>query len=141
MEATFLYLDENFTSTTTRLVTGVNSYSFTVDAENALSKATDRFSIRTEERLGVDDNNLLSGIRLYPNPLNADTFYINASRLNGEQLVVSISDLSGRRIFNQTLECQASTVTVPMGETISSGVYMVTLKHGGESITYRLIKK
>src|SRR5690606_30429668 len=106
-----------------------------------LSIATDRFSIRTAERLSVNDNNLLAGIRLYPNPLNTDVFYINAPRLNGEQLSVSISDLSGRRIFDRTLECLANTVTVPMGDNIASGVYLVTLQHAGEVHAYRLIKE
>ncbi len=141
LDASILYLQDNFTGTSTQLEAGDNSYGFSVDVNNPLSKATGRFSIRTEERLGVNDNGLLAGIRLYPNPLNADTFYINAPRLNGEQLQVTINDLSGRRIFEQNLECQANTVTVQVGHKIASGVYLVTLKHGGEAHTYRLIKE
>ncbi|SHJ91513.1 T9SS type A sorting domain-containing protein, partial [Aequorivita viscosa] len=125
----------------TILEAGDNVYSFSVDANNSLSIATDRFSIRTEQRLGVDDNSLLSGIRLYPNPLNGDTFYINAPKLNGEQLLVSISDLTGRSIYEQTLDCSANTVTVPMAGNIASGVYLVTLNHGGEAHTFRVIKE
>ncbi len=141
LENAFLYLSDHFTGTSTLLEAGENSYRFTVDASNGMSIATDRFSIRTEERLGVNNNNLLAGIHLFPNPLNSDKFYINAPRLNGEQLMVSISDISGRMIFEQSLECRANTVTVPMGGNIASGVYMVTLKHGGEAQTYRLIKE
>ncbi len=141
LEATFLYLDDHFTGTSTLLEVGDNSYSFSVDAGNSLSTATDRFSIHTAQRLGVDNNSMLSDIRLFPNPLDGNTFYINAPRLNGEQLSVSISDLSGRRIYDQNLECNANTVTVPMGDNLASGIYMVTLKHGGEAHTYRLIKK
>lgn len=99
------------------------------------------FAKRLEQRAKIDDNNLLAGIQLFPNPLNGNTFYIKAPRLNGEQLNVTINDLSGRRIFEQTLECQSNTVTISMGDNLSSGVYMVTLKHGGESHTYRLIKE
>lgn len=73
--------------------------------------------------------------------MNGDTFYINAPQLNGEELKVSINDISGRRIFDQTLDCLDNTVTVPMGSEIASGVYMVTLKYGGEMQTYRLIKE
>lgn len=141
LDTTFLYLDDNFTGTTTLLEAGENTYSFSVDASDPLSKATDRFSIRTEQRLGVNDDNLLAGIRLYPNPLNGNTLYINAPKLNGEQLSVSIFDLTGRSIYEQTLECRANTITVPMGSDVASGVYLVTLKHGGEANTYRLIKK
>ncbi len=141
LEETVLYLDDYYTGISTLLEAGDNTYSFNVDADDALSIATDRFAIRTAQRLGVDINNLLAGIRLFPNPLKADTFYINAPRLNGEELMVTINDLSGRIIFNQTLACRANTVTVPMGNNIASGVYLVTLKHGGEVNTYRLIKE
>ncbi len=141
LEANFLYLDDHFTGTSMLLEAGENSYSFRVDANDALSIATDRFSIRTAQRLGIDDNSLLAGIRLFPNPLNGDTFYINAPKLNGEQLAVSISDLTGRNIFEQTIDCRANTVTIPMGDNVASGVYLVTLTSGGEAQTYRLIKE
>ncbi len=141
LETTEFYLIDSFTGTRTLLETGENTYSFTVNGDKSLSIATNRFSIGSEQRLGVDDNNLLSGIRLFPNPLNGDTFYIKAPKLNGEQLSVSISDLMGRNISKQTLDCRANTVTVPMGENIASGVYLVTLKHGEETSTLRLIKE
>ncbi len=141
LEANSLYLNDHFTGISILLEAGENAYSFRVDANNPLSIATDRFSIRTEQRLGVDDNSLLAGIRLFPNPLNGDTFYINAPKLNGEQLAVSISDLAGRTISEHSLNCQANTVTVPMAENIASGVYLVTLKHGGVSSTFRLLKE
>ena len=141
LEGILLFLDDNFTGTSTLLQAGENSYRFSVDAGDALSLATDRFSIRTEQRLGVEGNSLLSDIRLFPNPLNGNTFYINAPSLNGEQLMVIISDLAGRRIYEQTLECNSNTVTVPMNENLASGVYLVILKHGGQAHTYRLIKE
>ena len=141
LEDAMLYLNDQFTGTRTFLEVGENSYSFSVDANDALSIATDRFSIHTGQRLGVDNSELLSGIQLFPNPLNGDTFYINAPRMNGEQLMVKINDLTGRKIYGQTLGCNANTVTVPMGKDIASGVYLVTLEHGGEAQIYRLIKK
>jgi hypothetical protein len=141
LEGSFLYLDDHFTGTSVLLEAGENTYSYRVDANDALSIATDRFSIRTEQRLGVDDNSLLAGIRLFPNPLNGDTFYINAPKLNGEQLAVSISDLTGRSIYEQIVDCRANTVTIPLGDNVASGVYLVTLEHGGDSNTYRLIKE
>ena len=141
LEESFLYLDDHFTGTSTLLEGRETLYTFGVDANDALSIATDRFSVRTEARLGVEDNNLLAGVRLFPNPLNDNTFYINAPKLNGEQISVSISDLSGRGIFEKMLDCRANTVTVSVNEDLASGVYMVTLRHGGEESTYRLVKK
>lgn len=141
LDATSLYLDDHFTGANTLLEAGTNVYGFSIDASDPLSKATDRFSIRTEERLGVGDTNLLSGIRLFPNPLNGNTFYINAPRLNGEQISVGVSDITGRNIFEGKLDCRANTITVSVGNDLASGVYLVTLKHAGEASTYRLIKE
>ncbi len=135
------YLDDQFTGESTELEAGETTYSFSIDSNDPLSIATDRFSIRTEERLGVDENDLLAGIRLYPNPLTDNTFYINAPKLNGEHLNVNITDMTGRSIYTQSLECRSNTVTVPMRSDLASGIYFVTLKHGGEANTYRLIKE
>lgn len=106
-----------------------------------MSIATDRFSIHTEARLGTEDNNRLEGITLFPNPIKTDTFYIHAPRLNGEQISVSITDLSGRKIFEQNLECSSNKITVPMNNNVAAGIYMVTLKSGNEAHTYRLLKE
>lgn len=141
LEDVSLYLDDHYTGTSTLVEEGESSYNFTVDSTDPMSIATDRFAFRVEQRLGVEDNNVLAGIRLFPNPLNADTFYINAPRLNGQQLMVNISDMSGRNIYAQTLDCHANTVAVPMGSNLASGIYLVTLKQGGEAQTYRLIKE
>lgn len=141
MEDIILNLFDEFTGATTSLKAGTNSYSFTVNTNDPLSVAAHRFSIRTEQRLGLNDNGLLAGIHLYPNPLNGNIVYINASRLNGEQVQVKINDLTGREIFNENLECVANTVTVPLVNNLGSGVYLVTVIHLGESKTYRLLKE
>ena len=141
LQESSLYLDDHYTGASTHLATGENIYGFIVDPGVSSSIATDRFSIRAAQRLGMDGNNLQSDIRLYPNPVDGTKFHIHAPELDGEQLSVSISDLSGRKIFEHTLECRAHIVTVPLGDSVSSGVYMVTLKHGGKIQTYRLIKE
>src|SRR5690554_844601 len=141
LEENYFYLEDSFTGTSTLLETGENSYNFTIDANDSMSIATDRFTIRTEQRLKVDDNSLLTDIRLFPNPLNGNTFNINAPKLNGEQLLANISDLTGRSIYNQTLDCNDNTISIPMDNNVAAGVYLVTLKNGGDSQTYRLIKK
>ena len=134
-----LYLEDRFLGTSTLLQTGENSYNFTVDTDNPLSITIDRFYIRTGQRLGVDGNSPLSGIRLYPNPLNTNTFYINAPQLNREQLNVRISDFAGRFIYGQILECSANTVAITLDENVATGVYLVRIGNNREAKTYRLI--
>ncbi len=141
LDSIFLYVDDNFTGSSTLLEQSTVIYSFNIDSTNLESKALDRFSISIGERLNVGDNNLLSSIQLYPNPLDGNTFYISAPSLMGEQMVGSINDLTGRRIYEERLECQANTITVPMGDHVASGIYLVTLKLEGKVHTYKLIKK
>lgn len=138
---TYLYLQDQFTGETTLLESGENVYSFTVDANNPTSLASDRFAIRAEARLKVEENSLLTDISLFPNPLNGDTFYIYTPKLNGEKLDVGITDLSGRKIYEETLDCLSNTVNVSMRRSIASGVYLVTLTYKGESHTCRLVKE
>jgi len=95
----------------------------------------------SDSTVGIKDNNMLAGSRLFPNPINGDTFYVQAPNLNGERVEVSISDMAGRQIFNNTLDCSDNKVTVSVKNTMTSGVYLVTLKHAGEAQTYRLVKK
>lgn len=140
LDETFFYLDDYFTGTSTLLEAGENTFSFSVDINDPLSVETDRFSIRTEQRLGVADSNLLSGIHLFPNPLNESVLYINAPRLNGEQLAVNITDITGRTVFDETMECHSNTVSIPIGSGLSSGIYLVNLSHEANQSTFRLIK-
>lgn len=93
------------------------------------------------EDLGVDNNNLLTGIRLYPNPVTDDTFYIHAPKLNGQHVKLKITDVSGRQIFNETLKCKDSKLAVSVNNIFTSGVYLVTLNVTGETSTYRLVKQ
>lgn len=141
LQETSLYLDDIFTETSTLLEDGETIYTFSIDADNSLSKATNRFSIRTEARLAVTNNSLLTGIHLFPNPLNEGAFYIHAPKLNGEQVEVNITDMTGRRIYNNMLNCQDNRIAISVNNSLTTGIYLVTLKFAGEENTYRLVKQ
>ncbi len=141
LENTSLYLNDHFVGTSTLLISGETVYAFSVDVNNELSIATDRFSIGTEEILSVNTNNLLAGIRLFPNPLNDNIFYVHAPKLNGQQVEVKIADMAGRQVYNNTLDCQDNKIAVSVNKTLNAGVYLVTVKFAGEENTYRLIKQ
>lgn len=138
---TALYLDDHFTGTSTLLEAGDNAYSFNVDNTDPLSKASDRFSIRIEQRLGVNENNLFSDIRLFPNPINDNSFNISAPRLNGETVVVSVNDMLGREVFNGKKAFSGNTVNVELSQDLKSGIYVVTISANGESQSLRVIKR
>ncbi|TYB78512.1 GEVED domain-containing protein [Bizionia myxarmorum] len=90
--------------------------------------------------MSVDDNFKLSGTRLYPNPINDGAFYIHAPTLNGEQVEVNITDMAGRQVFNNKLSVNNSKVTVSVNNALTSGLYLVTLKHAGQQHTFRVVK-
>ena len=140
LEDILFYLQDDFTGVLTPMEVGQNIYTFNAQNNNPLSRATDRFSIRTEARLEISEN-LSSNFRLYPNPLNGNTFYINAPSLNGKIVDITILDITGRKIYESSLECRENTISIPFGKYVSSGVYLVTLSHGVEECTYRLIKE
>lgn len=140
LEGVALYLDDHYTGLSTLIDRGEAIYRFAVNSE-PLSKADDRFTIRVEERLGINDNNLLSGISLYPNPVNNETFHISAPQLDGQQVNLSISDMSGRQIYENDLDCIASRISVTMDQTLASGIYLVTLRYAGQDHTLRLVKE
>ena len=141
LEDTLLYLEDHFTGSSTPLEAGATVYNFSVDANNELSKTTDRFSIRTEARLGVEDNSVLAGVRLFPNPLNDNTFYINAPKLDGETVSITVNDMLGREIAKTQQTFSGSTVKIDLSQDLKSGIYMVTISSNGTDKTLRIIKR
>src|SRR5690554_166911 len=141
VEGVDLYLEDYFTGQRTLLEQGSVVYSFTIDASDPASTATDRFAISVGERLSIGDIDLFSGIALYPNPMNGDSFAIKAPGLNGKQVGVVISDLSGRIIYSETLNFNANTITVSPTKGLATGVYMVTMQHAGAARTFKLVRE
>ncbi len=141
MEENFLYLDDNFNSESTLLQAGITIYSYGVENNNPSSIATDRFSIRTEEHLSVGDNSLLSGIHLFPNPIEDYSFYIYALELNGETVSISVSDMLGRQIFGTDKIFTKNTSHINFLQDLKSGVYTVTLQSNGETRSFKIIKR
>lgn len=141
LEESAIYLEDHFTGEMTLLESGEVTYTFTVDEGEPSSLATDRFTIRTESVLGVSSNDLFSNVSLYPNPMNGDTFYINAPQLNGKRVEVAISDLGGRMIYTESLDFNANKVEVSAAGNLASGVYMVTMEYAGAMHTFKLVKE
>ncbi len=122
-----------FTATTTETVT-IRTYDW--------SSSRGSFTMSAVcNPLSVNENNTLANSRLYPNPLNNGTFYIYAPQLNGERVEVNITDVAGRQIFNDMLVGSDNKVTVSVNDALSTGMYLVTLKHAGQMHTFRLVKE
>lgn len=136
-----LYLNDHFMGTSTLMEGGETLYAFSVDSNDPLSIASDRFSIGTENLLSVNSNDMLAGVQLFPNPLSDNTFYINAPKLNGETVTVTVNDMLGREIYNAQHVFSGATVHIELTNEINNGVYMVTLSSNGEDRSLRIIKR
>ncbi|MCX7548523.1 GEVED domain-containing protein [Xanthomarina sp. F1114] len=99
------------------------------------------YTVNVVAATSINDNNMLAGASLYPNPMNNNTFYVRAPKLNGEQLEVNITDMAGRQIFNNKMTVNDNKLTVSLNDALTSGLYLVTLKHSSETSTFRLVKE
>ena len=96
----------------------------------------------TDTPLGLDDDHLLSGIRLFPNPVNDNnTFYIKVPKLNGEMVSISVNDMLGREVFNTQQTFTGTMIKVNFSPELKSGVYMVTISSNNEKTNFRIIKR
>jgi len=103
---------------------------------------TGDFSLTTTcNSLSIENNNLLSAVSLYPNPMNGNAFYINAPKLNGETLSVTVNDMLGREIQNGQYVISDGKVKVDLNQDTNDGIYLVTLSLKGENHVFRVVKR
>lgn len=132
-----VYLEDNYLESTTLLNAGGNSISFQVDG-NALSTATDRFSLRfTNNDLATD--NLEKTIRsYYPNPIKNNQLFIELGRQADTNYSVKIYNVLGQTVLAKTLESQNGKLQVN-GIDFPSGIYYLVL-HNTTTKTQETIK-
>jgi|GEM_PF-1233235 surface protein len=138
LEDVIFYIDDHFTGTTTLIEAGNNSYSFTIEEANPESKATDRFSIRVGERLGITENELLSGISFYPNPMKDRLHVGNPENIQLD--TASIYDITGRLIKSFDLNGATSTVDLDVSG-LSRATYLVVLTGETGTISKLMVKE
>ena len=116
------YLWDQFTGTHTEIQNNSN-YAFTIDANNALSSASDRFKIVFQTAaLSADD--FIKDIQLYPNPASAgEHFFIQGSP---EAATVTVYNPLGQMIPVH-VNNQGNLTHVTPKTLVSQGVYIVTI--------------
>jgi hypothetical protein len=86
------------------------------------------------QTLGIDDNNLLTGISLSPNPTESNLILTYNKSLIGSQAL--IHDIAGRLIQKMTLSSNNLNVS-----ELNSGVYFLSIFSEGRKATLKFIKK
>ena len=85
--------------------------------------------------LGIEEDKLNEGIRVYPNPTKGDLFISNKGNINLEKVVVY--DVSGRLIAQQDLSNSNGLKTIHLG-SVSNGLYFVNIYSDTTFITKKI---
>lgn len=91
-----------------------------------------RIAATTAELLSVKQNNAISGLKMYPNPVSNGTIFINTDA-NTEKTVV-IYDMLGKQVINTTTTSNEVNVA-----KLHSGLYIVKITEEGKTATRKLV--
>ena len=134
------YLVDAFTGDSTALVEGENVISFAVISEDE-SSASDRFSFAfAEAALATEDNETFT-LTMFPNPVGEGALTIISTDLSGKEVNVKVTNMLGQQLYNKQLQFAGNTLTTQAMDTLTRGVYFVTLTSDAGSITRRIIKQ
>lgn len=118
-----------------------------VDAEQCriMVEAVDNifFNVNTrnfqiQEQLSVNDEELASNLKIYPNPNNG-TFNVDVASTSGENILVKLYDLRGRILFSDLLENNGKIQTTISVNNLKSGVYLLNVVEGNRMATKKII--
>jgi hypothetical protein len=91
--------------------------------------------------VGIDE--LTAGnesFKLYPNPTSTSA-QVEFSLTESQDVTISVSDLSGRLVFNQLFASRntgVNNIELPL-ENLTDGMYMVTIRTNNTSVSQRLV--
>ena len=138
-----VYLKDNFTQELTLLETGVNHIPFSVNADDESSQEYRMALVfSNEENLGTqitEENSLV----MYPNPIKNESLHIRLTQnFAYEDLKIKVTNMMGQQVY--TSEINASglrQIQINEANTWESGVYMISLDNGKNTITKKIIKQ
>ncbi|NOZ45743.1 MAG: T9SS type A sorting domain-containing protein [Chlorobi bacterium] len=87
----------------------------------------------------VNNSTLSNNFRLYPNPSNGEVFLKSLSNNINGNVNISISDITGRTVMNQTVNVQAGSLVQLNTNNLSSGIYIINVISNGKRDTQKLV--
>lgn len=75
------------------------------------------------------------GVLIYPNPIN-DTFRVNLRDFGMEEATLTLSNLSGQKIYTMLIN---GSTSISRSEIIKGGVYLISITEGDISMTRKVI--
>ncbi len=122
----------------TALTDGVHTITLTAEDEYGnISTCSFELTVDSVE-VGIEDNNLESGLALYPNPVKNIVSLVNKTNIALDNMI--IFDINGKKINQIDLRSMNGEKAVDIS-TLASGVYIVQITGESASTIKRLIKE
>jgi len=105
---------------------------------NDIENDTFIFAIRAERTTNSSFQkvNYFNNILIYPNPIN-ETLNLDLNLQNGEAAIISITDMLGKTMLNQTIHSNQELDL----KSLVAGVYILTVQIGTDLKSYKVIKQ
>lgn len=139
LEGNNFYLEDAYTEA--RILISSRELNHEFNITDDLSKATDRFRIVTESSLGMETDADYRNLRIYPNPVPQNYFYLESAHLSGKIGRVSIYDISGRNVLNEQISFENASTKISFNSGITPGLYLVKVNILGEETTFKIVKQ
>lgn len=122
----------------TALTDGVHTITLTAEDEYG-NVSTCSFELTVESVVvGIDDNNLESGLTLYPNPAKNVVNLVNKTNISLNDMI--IFDINGKKVNQIDLRTMQGEKSVDISN-LASGVYVIQIMGENASTIKRLIKE
>ncbi|MBP6757978.1 MAG: T9SS type A sorting domain-containing protein [Flavobacterium sp.] len=134
------YIHDKFSQTYTEVNSTIN-YPFSVDANNALSSANNRFEVvyKTSSSLGIADFTT-EAVSLYPNPSTNNEFNLQLPHADGNYNV-KVCNILGQEIPVKLIETNPNTIHCETATTTPPGLYQVIITKDNSKIIKKWIKE
>jgi len=136
------YLVDKYANTRTALENdATTSVSFQVDPAIAESSMANRFDVVFESALGTEETAFAKGIRVYPNPVTDNQFFVTLPEATEGKLVLKIANLLGQEVYSEELNVSEKTIKIQPATALQSGIYLVRVSNGNETTAKKIIVK
>lgn len=95
------------------------------------------FVLKMDEALNVSKNEKHQ-LKTFPNPAN-NYFNIITESAFGKNALLFITDMSGKKVYENQLNIQSDVTRVEIGESLSTGIYLINLTIEGKNKIGKLI--
>jgi len=136
------YILDKYANTRTQLANnGETSISFAVAGADQASSAANRFDVVFETALGTDESAFADGIRVYPNPVTGNQFFVALPSGFEGNIALSMANLIGQEVYSDAVIATENVISVKPAKLLQSGIYLLTISNGKETTTKKLIVK